>query len=57
MIAEGGHKTLIQIDGGVTQENISGLIRAGVDVFVVGNTIFSDENPSGVIHHLKNVKI
>jgi ribulose-phosphate 3-epimerase len=57
MIADGGYETLIQIDGGVTQENITGLIRAGVDVFVVGNTIFSSANPLQVIQNLKNAKI
>ncbi|MFO7668674.1 MAG: ribulose-phosphate 3-epimerase [Bacteroidales bacterium] len=57
MITDGGYETLIQIDGGVTQENITGLIRAGVDVFVVGNTIFSSDNPVQVIQNLKNAKI
>jgi ribulose-phosphate 3-epimerase len=56
MITEGGHDTLIQIDGGVTEENISGLIEAGVDVFVVGNTIFSAPDPHRVIRNLKNPK-
>ena len=54
LISDGGHDTLIQIDGGVTEENISGLVTAGVDVFVVGSTIFSAENPQQVIHNLKN---
>ena len=53
MISDGGHDALIQIDGGVNQENITGLIDAGVDVFVVGNTIFSAGNPHEVIHKLK----
>jgi len=54
MIDQAGLDTLIQIDGGVTEENISSLIEAGVDVFVVGNTIFSAEDPSGVIKKLKH---
>lgn len=54
MITDGGHKTLIQIDGGVTEENIGSLIEAGVDVFVVGNTIFSAENPQHMITRLKS---
>lgn len=56
MITDGGYETLIQIDGGVTKENIGGLIEAGVDVFVVGNTIFSAEDPLQVIQYLKSVK-
>ncbi len=55
MITDGGHNTLIQIDGGVTEENIGSLIEAGVDVFVVGNTIFSADEPQQMITKLKNV--
>jgi ribulose-phosphate 3-epimerase len=54
MITESGANTLIQVDGGVTESNISELISAGVDVFVVGNTIFAAEDPQGVIRNLKN---
>jgi ribulose-phosphate 3-epimerase len=54
MIDEGGHSALIEIDGGVTEENIAGLIETGVDVFVVGNTIFSAPDPQAVIRKLKN---
>lgn len=56
MIIEGGHETLIQIDGGVTGENIAGLVEVGVDVFVVGNTIFSASDPKLVISELKNLQ-
>jgi len=48
-----GSKAMIQVDGGVDMKNIRSLVDAGVDVFVVGNTIFSAENPLQVIHDLK----
>ncbi|MCK4879674.1 MAG: ribulose-phosphate 3-epimerase [Bacteroidales bacterium] len=54
MISDAGAETLIQVDGGVTEENIGDLIEAGVDVFVVGNTIFSASDPLKVITNLKN---
>lgn len=54
MIKDTGAKTLIQVDGGVTEENIGALIKAGVDVFVVGNTIFSAEDPLQMTSNLKN---
>ena len=54
MITEAGADTLIQVDGGVTETNIGSLIEAGVDVFVVGNTIFSASNPLQIITNLKN---
>ncbi len=53
MIDESGAGTLIQVDGGVTEENIGKLIQAGVDVFVVGNTIFSASDPLAMISNLK----
>jgi ribulose-phosphate 3-epimerase len=53
MIKDAGAETLIQVDGGVTEENIGALIKAGVDVFVVGNTIFSAEDPLLVTSNLK----
>jgi len=55
MISNAGAETLIQVDGGVTEENIGKLIEAGVDIFVVGNTIFSADNPQKEITNLKNI--
>lgn len=43
---------LIEVDGGVTLENAPGLVKAGVDVLVAGNTIFSAENPMETIRLL-----
>lgn len=54
MITDAGAETLIQVDGGVNEENMGDLIHAGVDVFVVGNTIFSANNPAAMITNLKN---
>jgi len=53
MIDKAGCDTLIQVDGGVTEDNIGILIEAGVDVFVVGNTVFSAQDPVQVISTLK----
>jgi ribulose-phosphate 3-epimerase len=55
MIRDAGTDTLIQVDGGVTRENIGKLIEAGVDVFVVGNAIFSADDPQEVITNLKHI--
>jgi ribulose-phosphate 3-epimerase len=54
MITDAGLSTLIQVDGGVTEANIGQLREAGVDVFVVGNTIFSAGDPLHMISNLKN---
>lgn len=53
LIQETGSKALIQIDGGVDLKNMQSLVDAGVDVFVVGNTIFSSDDPFKAIHDLK----
>lgn len=53
LIIKTGSKALIQVDGGVDLKNIRSLVEAGVNVFVVGNTVFSAEDPLKVIHSLK----
>lgn len=53
MIKDAGSDTLIQVDGGVTEKNIGSLIEAGVNVFVVGNTVFSAPDPVQTITNLK----
>lgn len=55
MIDHSGLKTLIQIDGGVGLENIAGLRDAGVDCFVVGNTVFASDDPRDTILRLKQI--
>ncbi len=53
MITSRGLDTLIEVDGGVTLENAGEIIAAGADVLVAGNTVFSAENPAGMIQKLK----
>ncbi|MFN8241731.1 MAG: ribulose-phosphate 3-epimerase [Bacteroidales bacterium] len=53
MITKGGHDCLIEVDGGVDLKNTPELVRAGVDVLVVGNTIFSSPDPLETIRKLK----
>ena len=54
MIHERGLNTLIEIDGGVTVDNAAGILKAGTDVLVAGNTVFSSPDPKATIHTLKN---
>jgi ribulose-phosphate 3-epimerase len=56
LIRETGSKALIQIDGGVDFKNIQSLVDAGVDVFVVGNTVFGSDDPLTTIKRLKLLK-
>jgi len=56
MIEEVGASTLIEIDGGVNQDNAEALLEAGADVLVAGSFVFKSSNPSDTISKLKNVR-
>ncbi|HET7361513.1 MAG TPA: ribulose-phosphate 3-epimerase, partial [Salinimicrobium sp.] len=47
--------TLIEIDGGVTDQNAKKLVEAGADVLVAGSFVFKAENPAETIKNLKNL--
>ena len=55
LIQSSGSKALIEIDGGVNQDNAQQLIDAGADVLVAGNFVFSSSNPKEVIQRLKSL--
>jgi len=55
MIAERGLHVLIEVDGGVTIENAHGLLHAGADVLVAGNTVFKSADPKATIKQLKEM--
>ena len=56
IINERGASTLIEIDGGVTLNNAGELLRAGADVLVAGNTVFSSPDPIDTIKKLKAIE-
>jgi|TARA_R100000789_G_scaffold100566_1_gene111609 ribulose-phosphate 3-epimerase len=47
--------TLIEIDGGVTNENATQLIKAGADVLVAGSYVFKAKNQKETIKDLKKL--
>ena len=53
LIESKGSSALIEIDGGVNQENAKPLMEAGADVLVAGNTVFKSPNPEATIAALK----
>jgi ribulose-phosphate 3-epimerase len=55
MIDTGGHKVLIEVDGGIDTDNARKLIDTGVDVLVAGNTVFSSKDPVETIKRLKRL--
>jgi ribulose-phosphate 3-epimerase len=53
MIIAAGASTLIEIDGGVTENNAAALVAAGADVLVAGTTVFKASDPITTIAQLK----
>lgn len=54
MIDERGLNVKIEIDGGVTVDNASEIVKAGADVLVAGNAVFKSPDPKAAIAKLKN---
>jgi len=57
LINDRNSKALIEIDGGVNQENAKPLRDAGADVLVAGNFVFSSPMPKEVIKQLKQATV
>ena len=55
LITERGAATLIEIDGGVTDQNAKQLVATGADVLVAGSFVFRAENPIATIQNLKSI--
>jgi len=56
LIVERKSSALIEIDGGVNQDNARPLLEAGAHVLVAGNFVFSAPNPKEVIQRLKDIR-
>jgi ribulose-phosphate 3-epimerase len=55
MITASGSSAMIEIDGGVNQQNANLLLEAGADVLVAGNFVFSSTNAKQTISALKSI--
>jgi ribulose-phosphate 3-epimerase len=55
MIDASSSKCLIEIDGGVGENNAKALIDAGADVLVAGSAVFASEDPIKTVESLKNI--
>ncbi len=52
---QAGLKFPIEIDGGVTLENLGEIVRAGVDWVVTGSTIFHSPDPASTVAEMRRV--
>ena len=55
LIAAKNANVLIEVDGGVTEDNARSIIEAGADVLVAGNTVFKAADPEAMIRSLKAI--
>ncbi|MBF04450.1 MAG: ribulose-phosphate 3-epimerase [Flavobacterium sp.] len=55
IITRNNATTLIEIDGGVTNQNAKQLVDAGADVLVAGSYVFGATNPTATIANLKEI--
>lgn len=53
MIERNHSEALIEVDGGVNQDNIAAIVKAGADAVVAGNAVFKSEDPELTIQNLK----
>ncbi|PRY87216.1 ribulose-phosphate 3-epimerase [Mongoliibacter ruber] len=55
LINRKGANTLIEIDGGVNQQNAPKLMESGADILVAGSFVFSAKDPIKTIKELKSI--
>jgi ribulose-phosphate 3-epimerase len=55
LIATSALKLKLQVDGGVTAQNIAQLAELGADVFVAGSAVFGSGNRNQRIHELRSL--
>lgn len=46
-------KIHIEVDGGVSLENASRLVKAGANVLIAGTSVFKSKDITGAVKHLK----
>ena len=56
MIDDKNLPVLIEIDGGITNENAQYIVDAGADVLVAGSSIFKASDPKKAISYLKSLQ-
>ncbi len=54
-IRENKLDTIIQVDGGIYDENARSVYEAGADILVVGSFIFKSKNPEQTIHSIRSM--
>jgi len=57
LILKTGSRALIEVDGGVSNQNARRLVEAGADILVAGSFVFGNSDPHGTIASLKTIAV
>ena len=57
VIRRRGQDVLIEVDGGIEQDNVGDVVRAGGDLVVSGSSIFSSPNPEREFRRLQRIAL
>ncbi len=55
LINSTGSSAKIEVDGGISLENASEIVKAGADILVAGSSIFKSKNPLETIEKMKSL--
>jgi len=55
MIERNNSEALIEVDGGVSRDNLQQIIDAGADAVVAGNAVFRSQDPAAEIAYMKSL--
>jgi len=55
LISERSLSVVLAMDGGVGEDNIAGIVKAGVEVCIAGSSIFGAADPVAAMRRLKNL--
>ncbi len=54
-LIDGRSECLIEVDGGIGENNARALVEAGADVLVMGNTIFGAPDPAAALLRMRSL--
>jgi len=57
LILKTGSRALIEVDGGVSNQNARRLVEAGADILVAGSFVFGNSDPHATIASLKSMAV
>ena len=57
LLDEAGNEAPIEVDGGIDERNITGIVAAGADWIVAGSSVFGSEDAEAAVRRLKALAV